>query len=437
MHEFFSYLIKVNVVFAILYGTYLISFRKDNNFSNRRIILLLIPGLSFLIPMIPSSFSSDYMNFSYQLIPIDSIVVYAGNRDGISTSGPDLKLLLSSIYFTILFFGLFRLIFHVLKIIQAIKKSEKIMVKGHPVFSNRTMHASSFLGYIFIDLVNNRKESIDHILDHELIHSRQMHSIDRLFTELFFLFCWFNPLAWMFRRSVIENHEFQADSAVIKNGVNLVNYQISILNQYIESASITNQFSSHIKKRIKMLNVNHKRGSGWKIAIFLPVATFAFFLIACADQKEELSDTLQKSETREAPPEEIFFIVEEMPTFKGEDPGEFRKYIVKNIIYPKEAAAHGVSGRVYVKFMVNSNGKVVIPDEKTLASAEGVPLDEVVVVSYRPLSPGAPEPEEKYIQMLKDEAVRVVSSSPEWEPGKQRGQEVNVLFTFPIVFALQ
>ncbi len=107
--------------------------------------------------------------------------------------------------------------------------------------------------------------------------------------------------------------------------------------------------------------------------------------------------------------EEVFYIVENMPTFNGGDPAtEFRKYIQQNLRYPEIAAENGISGRVIVQFAVNSVGKVV---------------DAVVVMGVDP--------------SLDREALRVVMSSPPWTPGKQRGKAVKVLFTFPINFVLQ
>jgi periplasmic protein TonB len=107
--------------------------------------------------------------------------------------------------------------------------------------------------------------------------------------------------------------------------------------------------------------------------------------------------------------EEIFYIVEDMPTFNGGDPAiEFRKYIASNLNYPEIAAENGISGRVIVQFAVNAQGRVV---------------DAVVVRSVDPA--------------LDREAVRVVMSSPAWTPGRQRGKAVKVLFTFPINFVLQ
>ena len=119
------------------------------------------------------------------------------------------------------------------------------------------------------------------------------------------------------------------------------------------------------------------------------------------------------SEPADVTEPEIFYIVEEMPTFNGGEPIEFRRYIAQNLKYPQGAIDNGIAGKIFVRFIVTNKGKVVIPDQDAAA------------------------PEEKYIQMLKDEAIRVVSGSPDWTPGKQKGKTVNVLFTFPITFALQ
>jgi protein TonB len=128
-----------------------------------------------------------------------------------------------------------------------------------------------------------------------------------------------------------------------------------------------------------------------------------------ADQNTEVQFTGFVEEDEEFNEEEVFYIVEDMPTFNGGDPAtEFRKYIAENLRYPEIAAENGISGRVIVQFAVSSKGKIV---------------DAVVVV---PIDPA-----------LDKEAVRVVLSSPPWTPGKQRGRAVKVLYTFPINFVLQ
>ncbi len=119
--------------------------------------------------------------------------------------------------------------------------------------------------------------------------------------------------------------------------------------------------------------------------------------------------TTKKSSSEIKPNEEVFYEVEDMPTFNGGEPAqEFRKFIAEKLKYPESAAKNGIDGRVIVQFMVNTEGQVA----------------NAVVVRGADAA-------------LDKEALRVVNSSPKWTPGKQRGKNVNVIFTFPINFVLQ
>lgn len=105
---------------------------------------------------------------------------------------------------------------------------------------------------------------------------------------------------------------------------------------------------------------------------------------------------------------EIFFIVEDMPSFKGEGLNGFRNWVMKNLNYPDIAAENGISGTVYVMFVVEPSGMV---NKVTIMRSVDPSLDK--------------------------EAIRVVKTSPKWTAGKQRGKPVRVAFTFPIKFMLQ
>ncbi len=105
--------------------------------------------------------------------------------------------------------------------------------------------------------------------------------------------------------------------------------------------------------------------------------------------------------------EQIFTIVEEMPSFPGGE-AELFKYLGKNIKYPQMATDAGISGVVYVTFVVDKEGK--IRDVKVLRGIGG----------------GCDE-----------EAVRVVKSMPTWKAGKQRGKAVTVQYNLPIRFTLR
>lgn len=105
--------------------------------------------------------------------------------------------------------------------------------------------------------------------------------------------------------------------------------------------------------------------------------------------------------------DEVFVIVEQMPTFPGGDL-ELRKFLAQSVKYPVIAQENGIQGRVFVRFVINQKGEVTN------------------VEVARPLDPN-----------LDKEAVRVVKSMPKWTPGMQRGKPVKVSYTVPINFVLQ
>ncbi len=103
-----------------------------------------------------------------------------------------------------------------------------------------------------------------------------------------------------------------------------------------------------------------------------------------------------------------FAIVEHKPKFQGGDQNDFTKWVFNNIVYPEIAKENGVQGRVYLQFTVDKDGSV-----KNVKVLRGVDSS------------------------LDKEAVRVVSSSPKWEPGRQRDKPAKVTFVFPVIFQLR
>lgn len=104
---------------------------------------------------------------------------------------------------------------------------------------------------------------------------------------------------------------------------------------------------------------------------------------------------------------EIFTVVANMPEF----PGGYEalvKYLSENIKYPKLAKETGISGTVFVTFVIEPDGSV-----SSIAVLRG--------------EPGG----------LTEEAVRVVSEMPAWTPGKQRGKPVRVRMNLPVKFVLR
>ena len=123
------------------------------------------------------------------------------------------------------------------------------------------------------------------------------------------------------------------------------------------------------------------------------------------DIKEYVEETVEEAVEEEAIP---FQLVEQKPKFQGGDANAFSKWVAENLEYPEIAKENGVQGRVMLQFTVNPNGS--ISDVKVLRGVD---------------------------PSLDKEAVRVVSKSPKWEPGRQRDRAVKVTYTFPVIFQLR
>ena len=95
------------------------------------------------------------------------------------------------------------------------------------------------------------------IITHEQAHISHHHSFDLILAQLFCAVQWFNPAAWMLRRSLLEVHEFEADASVLEDGFDGRHYQICLVRAALQGsfATTTNNFSNcSTKKRIVMMN---------------------------------------------------------------------------------------------------------------------------------------------------------------------------------------
>jgi TonB family protein len=121
-----------------------------------------------------------------------------------------------------------------------------------------------------------------------------------------------------------------------------------------------------------------------------------------AKEKEELKAAVERGESIP------FSLLEDKPTFDGGDANKFSEWVNSQLIYPEASKTAGEQGRVTLQFTVDPEGNVV--NAKVLRGVS---------------------------EELDAEALRVISNSPKWEPGRIDGKPVPVTYTFPIVFKLK
>lgn len=132
-----------------------------------------------------------------------------------------------------------------------------------------------------------------------------------------------------------------------------------------------------------------------------------FTLDVDIDEETAIAEYVPDEIPKEATDDTPFLFVEEDPA-PADGMKSFYTYLSKNLNYPKKAIRDGVEGKVYVQFVVNTDGSLT--DLKVL---KGI----------------SPECDQ--------EAMRVLANAPKWKPGKQRGRAVRVQMSMPIVFSLQ
>jgi TonB family protein len=400
-------------------------------FIVKRMVLLFSLVFVFAYPLIDifgEWFNSLSSNREIYVFDLNAIMIYA-QPDVIITatatateSTPKLSLIeiaimaITVLYFIGTAFFATRFIIQIISILQIVFSTRKETINGINVLvSNRSILPFSFFGKIVISEKTYTNTELSEILLHEQTHVQQWHSLDVILSEILCIFAWFNPAAWRLKREIRLNLEYLADGAVIAKGYDAERYQLNLVQLSYQKniANITNNFNfSPLKKRIIMMNKAKTKNIGLiKYLLILPAAFALIFLSTAGTTTSSVSDYIDvESNTVEiiTPMQDdpVFVVVEEQPEFPGGD-AAMMQWLNENIRYPVIAQENGIQGRVITNFIIEKDGSI---------------SDVQIVQGVDPL--------------IDREAVRVVSSMPKWQPGKQRGEVVRVRYTLPVVFRL-
>ena len=460
MIDFLIYDLKVAVLIAVFYMFYRLLLAKETFHRVNRIVLLLTAVASFILPFCIITMHETVV------MPMPQIDVELGTAviDEDTPQVPFWQRALPLLFITGMMVTLANTLWSMFRIISLIKHSEQ-----HPqddgtticVTGNAKLAPFSWMRYIVMN--RNDYEIRDAaILTHERGHIRLHHSWDLILVDTLTALQWFNPAIWMLRSDLRAIHEYEADGAVLSQGINARQYQYLLITKAggIGGYSLANGIThSALKNRITMMtNKTSKSSHLLKLLALLPIVGVTLALnaetvtdvvykndepqkqvpvkkgkknatlktngnttiqvVETQDQKKEaeapktvqqkefkVEGTYTPDEQKEAP-KDVFDVVEVMPQFPGGAPALF-EYLSKNIMYPAEAEKAGKQGRVIVTFVVKKDGSI---------------SDARVVKSVDPL--------------LDAEGLRVISNMPNWTPGTQSGKTVNVKYTVPITFRL-
>ena len=256
------YFIKTVLCSAILIGFYFLFLEKEKMHRFSRFYLLISIVASFIIPII--IFKEEVVA---ENIIIKNIAPVIQNKlqpilqpavSIVSVENNFIPSLLIACYSLVVLLLLFRFIKNLYSIFKIAKANKNIRTQNATLILVKEQQVSfSFLKYIFINKEAYENNSLEReMLQHELTHVKQKHSLDIIFIETLLLFAWVNPVFFLYKNAIKLNHEFLADEAVVKENNNPTAYQYLLLKNVSANNSLA--FSSSFnylitKKRLIMI----------------------------------------------------------------------------------------------------------------------------------------------------------------------------------------
>jgi hypothetical protein len=179
--------------------------------------------------------------------------------------------------------------------LNSVLKGKKVQQQADFKFIdiNENIAPFSYFDYIVYNSSMFTALELENIIEHEKVHSDQNHTVDVLISRVFCVLFWFNPIIWLYKKAILQNLEFIADSEAAKKISDKKAYQYTLLKitAHESCVAITNHFyQSLIKKRIVMLNKNQsKKRNYWKYYAIIPalVAFVLLFQIKTVAQEKE------------------------------------------------------------------------------------------------------------------------------------------------------
>lgn len=466
MEAFFTYLVQSAVCIFLYESFYRLLLRGESFHCLNRMVLLGSLFCALLLPLadVSSWISERHTVFSEPLSELtvslqESVVTVVADSRSVSGSFP-WQMIFRTVYFSGVILLLLKnlLVFGYLS--SLLGKCRKERTADGVVFYRYPGQIGPFswLGRVILSESDNGLLA-DCVLAHERAHTVLGHACDLVLAELFLCFQWFNPAAWWLKRDLRMVHEFEADRYVLASGFDARTYQLLLIQKTVgpKVYGLAHSFNqSLLKQRIAMmLKGKSKIWKSVKGLYFLPLALCMLMLFSFKVEQKGFQalemvvpmrvfeknkmvqpaepDQIRKNENkveqsvlpktkskpriksesslktksdRDTVPN-VTRRLQILPSFPGGD-SALVNYVARHIVYPQEAVAQKIEGRVLVHFVVTCSGA----------------LEQIEIKnSVHPL--------------LDAEALRVVREMPNWLPGKlNNGKLVHVRMGLPIRFVL-
>ena len=378
------YALKSALLLTLLYGGFSVLLSRETFHRFNRMLLLGILVLSMVLPAVHITIPVEQKTQNTLTLPLPSVMEDSEHtQEQFSTDevitplprgqGESLKSLdLQTIYIIGLFVAFVCFVRRGVLLARSLRgglrlrdeQGNTIVVKGG------TLPPFSFMHWIAIN-VSDYEQHRRSILTHEQAHARLGHSWDLLLLEMVQVVQWFNPFAWLLGRELKAIHEYEADEAVICQGIDAKQYQqllvIKAVGNRLQLLANTLNHGS-LKKRINMMQ--QQKSNRWRMlraAFVIPVATLAVIAFAKPEIK---TNEVQQTVLNESKP------LVEYKTHEKWGKG-YRDYYRVNLgegVWIESNGASHIEEQFFTYSFDNTNNAKM--PRKTTMMLNGVPFDQ-------------------------------------------------------------
>ena len=327
------YLVLSAVCLALLYGVYRLALSRTTLHRFNRILLLSILVLSAVLPAVridgiklnnkvadaPISKSVPQYLYADEYAPMEMVyepsqmeepvgaVTSVASQPDIRTSATTgvkmMEVLMRMHWITIItYLYLMGVAFFMIRLLIGIIRVETLCRLGGRKLSDGSVllvcdgqfQPTSWRNTIIISRSDYESDNSRMIIEHEQAHIHHRHSIDVLLAQMVCALQWFNPAAWALKRSLQEVHEYEADAAVLADGLNERQYQLCLVQAALNGriGYVTSNFADcSTKKRITMMKRNQSSPFACLRALIMLPVVLVIILLASACKSDTVQDT--------------------------------------------------------------------------------------------------------------------------------------------------
>lgn len=408
-----TYIIEANLGIIVTYSIYYLLLKNETDFSKQRAILILGLLCALIFPLVDLPVADIAPSIEQAIVVLPELTIGALQKS--QTLSWTTSEVLLIVYITIALGLTAPLLYQGIRLYKTIRVGAGRYRDDYYVVESNDNRASwSFFKLIYIGRSNELSdEEKQLIMKHEMLHGKLLHSADMLFATIVSIVFWFNPVTWLYRRTLAKVHEFEVDAMVVEQH-GAFNYSALLAKTVLNENGflLTHHFNqSFILKRINMINMIKTKISSWKLVALVTTIVIYFVGVSCTDQGDSTKANIptdapanaveQFQRLKAKYPEAQFELAQTDFKYTGKDlkPGAaiimlftvpekeqawmitetsgrtnevyitadqtaepalgmegFYNQLGQVLVYPEDAIQKGIEGKVFIEFTVNVDG---------------------------------------------------------------------------------